>query len=90
MAKRLNDTAAIAARPPGHGVSHTVSCREIENGYVTEVCENNQGTGKYLRKEIFSKNPPDIQPPRVRAVEGRASLGDAVDYLKSEPSGASR
>lgn len=86
MAKRLNDTAAIAARPPGHGQSHTVSCREIENGYITEVCESNQATGKYSRREMFSKSAPDIQPPKVKTDESRVSLSQAVHYLEDEPS----
>lgn len=90
--RRLNDTAALVERPPGAGESHRISCRKIENGFLTSVHSFNDGTGKCTEKEVFTKEYPRIRPPELgrRTNVGDSSLGDTIEYLESEPSGLGR
>jgi hypothetical protein len=89
MAKRLNDTASLAAKPLGAGESHSISTRKIDNGYITTTSSCNEATGEYRSSQTFTKNPPRITPPAVDGRQGvspdgaGSALRGAVEYLKA-------
>ena len=84
---RLNDTTAIAARPPRGGESYHISTRKIDNGYLVEesICTD---TGEYKSSTRYMGTPPIVTPGRVKSsrnsngpdAAGSAGLGDAVQH----------
>ena len=81
---RLNDTAALAARKNG-AEEHSISCREIDNGFIVRKSACNPETGEYRSSERFYSRAPTIMEPRVTRGprpdgEGQG-LRDTMDYL---------
>lgn len=86
MAKRrLNDTAAIVDSA-GSGASHSISTRQIDNGWITESYSHDPATGQCKSASVFSKHQPRIMPARVArsgsAPDSGSSLRRTMDYLK--------
>jgi hypothetical protein len=87
VAKRLNDTEALVARPFEGGEEHSISSRKISNGYITRTSSYNPHTCEYTSAEMFTKNPPKLQAPRMdgrsapRDATGNNSLSDTKKYL---------
>lgn len=74
MAKRLNDTIAVAATPMDHNVSETVSTRKIDNGFIKCKSTYNGTESSYSETYHPNKNPaPDA---------GGGSMKKALDYLE--------
>jgi len=85
MAKRLNDTKGLTREFSGD-VSHTVSTRKIDNGYLIRRSSSNDHTGEYSSSETFSAAPPKVNPPSVSrgnpAPDQGSPLKGAMEYLK--------
>lgn len=87
MAKRLSDTAAIAARAPhrqqsDEAESHSICVRPISNGYVVQ--HSSSKGNRYECSETYSKDRPVIalDDPTGPADGGGNSLRDAVSIAK--------
>lgn len=79
---RLNDTAALTSRPMEAGMSHSVSARKIDNGFIVSESTCNPKTGEYRSTEHFSEKAP-LAPQRMdRGSE--SSLRDAMDLLNDD------
>jgi hypothetical protein len=82
--KRLSDTNALVENP-GSAVSHTVSTRKIDNGWLIRQSSYNEDTGECRSSERFSDRAPKIAPARVgrgSAPDEGSPLRGAMDYLK--------
>lgn len=89
MAKRrLNDTAVLALAAPRGGESHSISTREIENGWLIESSVCNERTGTYRHSTRFVETPPRVIPGRAARVGGSpdssSSLRQTVEYMREK------
>lgn len=92
MARRLNDTSAVAERAYAAGVEHTIRSEKIDNGYLVKRSSYNPETGEYKCSTEFSKSVPNITPPKVgRGMAGDGdgnTLADTKNYLNNQRGGA--
>jgi hypothetical protein len=87
MARRLNDTRAIAAAPLGSEQNVSISVEKCGEGFL--VRESTYGPGcDYKSHQRYYETAPKIVPPRVsrsgpqRDAAGSRGLSDTMDYLK--------
>lgn len=79
MAKRLNDTAGIAAMPMSDTESSSVSIRPISNGYLK--CMSSHGQHGYNYTETYHAEKPRMDGTNSPDNSGNSMQG-AVAYLK--------
>ena len=79
MAK-LNSTIGISDRDYDGGESHSISTRQIDNGWVTDISTSNSNTGKYECSQTFSKDRPRISAP---VLKGGMKAGNPMSVVKS-------
>lgn len=86
MARRLNDTSALTARPMEGCLEKTRSVRKIDNGYLVRESTYNSMTGECRSRESYSKKPAGIggESPSLVGNEGEASLRDTMQYLNND------
>jgi hypothetical protein len=81
MAKRLNDTAPIAAMPKKGGMrqgeSINIEIRPIDNGYIKRESKY-MDNGEYTCKETFSPDRPTIN----NATSDGNMMKSAIDFMK--------
>lgn len=85
--KRLSDTDAISHRMAGsNGAHHSISTRQIDNGWLIETSSCDPHTGRYSSSTKYAQNQPRIIPGRAArtgaAGDSSGSLREAADYLK--------
>ena len=87
--RRLNDTSAIRGIPLLQNEDHSISVRQIDNGYITRTSHNNPQTGEYRCAETFSASEPRIIPGRaarqwLSPAAGASPLKDTMEYLSDK------
>ena len=85
MAKPMSSVKVLAAsRPSGERTMeperHSVSVRQIANGYITETstCRD----GEYRSSETFSQDKPNLEIARATGPDTGNSMRDAIDAIK--------
>ena len=84
--KRLNDTAALTARPAQGPLAEnervSVSVRRIDNGYIVDTSRDLDG--EYSCKQEFTPEKPDLRNVMRsdEPAQGTNSLRSATRYLK--------
>ena len=70
MARKITGLSGVPLTAPCGDVTHSISSRRIDNGYV--ISESTYGDGEYKSCERFSKTAP--RAPKMGGREG--SVGD--------------
>lgn len=82
---RLNDTAAVTARPLEADESHTINVRKLEGGggFMVRRSTYNSKTGHCKESEEVSEEPPTIRVEgrKARDAAGSEGLADTKRYL---------
>jgi len=78
--RRLSDTEALTDREAS-ATDHSVSVRQIANGYMIRRSSYNERTGDSYSVEEYSATAPKVTPPGVRGrmtIDGVNSLSGGV------------